>query len=65
MDREMADLISPRNGSTQHELTTRAAQHMIDLVDRAVHVRAAQPWSAVFLSITGGLHAWASIRFRI
>ncbi len=41
--REMADVISPRSGSTQHTLTIRAAQHMTDLVDRAVHVRVAQP----------------------
>ena len=41
--REMADVISPRTGSTQHTLTIRAAQHMTDLVDRAVHVRATQP----------------------
>ncbi|GGK51601.1 hypothetical protein [Salinarimonas ramus] len=38
--REMADVISPRAGSTQHTLTIRAAQHMTDLVERAVHVRA-------------------------
>ena len=37
--REMADVISPRSGSTQHTLTIRAAQHMTDLLDRAVHVR--------------------------
>jgi hypothetical protein len=41
--REMAAAISPRAGSTQHPLTIRAAQHMADLVDRAIHVRAAQP----------------------
>lgn len=41
--REMADVISPRSGTTQHTLTIRAAQHMTDLVDRAVHVRVAQP----------------------
>lgn len=43
MAREMADVISPRSGSTQHTLTIRAAQHMIDLVDRAVHVQTTQP----------------------
>lgn len=41
--RDMADAISPRAGFTQHTLTIRAAQHMSDLVDRAVHVRAPQP----------------------
>ena len=41
--RDMADVISPRSGSTPHPLTIRAAQHMTDLVDRAVHVRASQP----------------------
>ncbi len=41
--REMADAITPRTGSTQHPLTIRAAQHMTDLVDRARHIRAAQP----------------------
>ena len=41
--REMAEAISPRAGSTQHPLTIRAAQHMTDLVDRAVRVQAAQP----------------------
>lgn len=40
---EMADVISPRNGSTQHSLTIRAAQHMTDLVDRAVRVQMAKP----------------------
>lgn len=37
--REMAEFISPRPGSTQHPLTTQAANHMTDLVDRALHVR--------------------------
>lgn len=37
--REMADMISPRIGFTQHSLTIRAAQHMTDLVDRANHFR--------------------------
>lgn len=41
--RDMADTISPRPGFTAHPLTIRAAQHMNDLVDRAIHVRAAQP----------------------
>lgn len=37
--RELADLISPRQGSTPHPLTTQAAKHMNDLVQRAIHVR--------------------------
>jgi len=41
--REMADLISPRNGTTQHTLTIRAAQHMTDLVDRAVRIQIVKP----------------------
>ena len=41
--REMAEAITPRAGSTQHPLTIRAAQHMTDLVDRAVRVQAGQP----------------------
>lgn len=39
---EMADIISPRVGATPHVLTRRAAQHMIDLVDRAVHIKGMQ-----------------------
>jgi hypothetical protein len=41
--RDMACAISPRAGSTQHTLTIRAAQHMTDILHRAVHVRDAQP----------------------
>lgn len=41
--REMAGYISPRPGFTQHPLTTQAADHMTDLVDRAVHFRTVQP----------------------
>ena len=41
--RDMADAITPRATSTQHPLTIRAAQHMTDLVDRAIRVQAAQP----------------------
>jgi hypothetical protein len=41
--REMAGVISPRSGSTQHILTIRAADHMTDLVDRAVHVQMTKP----------------------
>ena len=37
--REMAAYISPGPGSTQHPLTVQAADHMTDLVDRAVHYR--------------------------
>lgn len=41
--REMADYISPRPGFTHHPLTVQAADHMTDLVDRAVHFRTVQP----------------------
>lgn len=41
--REMAEYISPRPGSTQHPLTTQAANHMTDLVDRAIHFRSLEP----------------------
>lgn len=41
--REMAPLISPRPGSTPHPLTTRAADHMLDLVGRASHFRHGEP----------------------
>lgn len=41
--REMADFISPRPGFTQHPLTIQAADHMTDLVDRAIHFRTEQP----------------------
>ena len=41
--REMAEYISPRPGFTQHPLTIRAADHMTDLVDRAVHFQTVQP----------------------
>jgi len=34
---DMADVISPREGYSQHPLTIRAAQHMTDLVRRATH----------------------------
>lgn len=40
--REMADYIAPRAGSAQHPLTIRAADHMTDLVDRAVHFQTVQ-----------------------
>ena len=35
--REMASYISPRPGFTHHPLTTHAAAHMNNLVDRARH----------------------------
>lgn len=38
---KMAQIISPRTGATQHELTIRAAQHMNDIVYRAIHIKAA------------------------
>lgn len=37
--REMAALIAPRSGFTQHPLTVHAADHIIDLVDRADRFR--------------------------
>ena len=35
--REMADYILPKLGATQHRLTTHAATHMIDLLERSNH----------------------------
>jgi hypothetical protein len=35
MAREMAGYISPRPGFTRHPLTTHAADHMTDLIERA------------------------------
>lgn len=40
--REMADYISPRPGFTHHPLTVQAADHMTDIVDRAMHFRTVQ-----------------------
>lgn len=37
--REMAAYISPRPGFTQHRLTTHAAAHMIDLIERSGQFR--------------------------
>jgi hypothetical protein len=37
--REMARYISPRSGFTPHPLTTHAAAHMLDLVERAYRFR--------------------------
>tara|TARA_R110000787_G_scaffold286414_1_gene404746 strand:+ start:21737 stop:21985 length:249 start_codon:yes stop_codon:yes gene_type:complete len=36
---EMAELISPRPGATQHPLTIHAATQMNQMVERAIHVR--------------------------
>ena len=41
--REMAAYISPRAGFTPHPMTTRAAGHMIDLVERAEQFRVCHP----------------------
>ncbi len=37
--REMAAYISPRPGFTPHPLTTHAAAHMLDLVERGARFR--------------------------
>lgn len=37
--RDMAAYIAPRPGFTQHPLTVQASDHMIDLVERAIHFR--------------------------
>ena len=41
--RDMADYISPRSGFTHHPLTIQAADHMTDLVIRAVHFQQLDP----------------------
>src|SRR6478672_4004210 len=41
--REMAAYISPRPGFTQHPLTIHAAAQMINIVERAGHVRGVRP----------------------
>ena len=41
--RDMADYISPRSGVTHHPLTIQAADHMTDLVSRAVHFQQLAP----------------------
>jgi hypothetical protein len=41
--REMAAYISPRPGFTCHPLTTKAATHMVNLVERAIHYRRVDP----------------------
>jgi hypothetical protein len=41
--REMAGYISPRPGSIHHQLTTHAAAHMVDLVERSLRFRDGKP----------------------
>jgi hypothetical protein len=41
--REMAAYISPRSGSTEHPLTIHAANHIVQLVERARHFRVMPP----------------------
>jgi len=41
--REMAAYISPRPGFTAHRLTTHAAAHMVDLVERSSRFRNETP----------------------
>jgi hypothetical protein len=41
---EMARYISPRPGVTHHPLTTHAAAHMVDLVERAFRFRNGATW---------------------
>lgn len=41
--REMASYIAPRPGFTHHPLTTHAAAHMVDLVERASRFRSGEP----------------------
>ena len=43
MARERATYITPRPGFTQHPLTIHAAAQMINLVERAGHVRGVRP----------------------
>jgi hypothetical protein len=40
--RDMAGLVAPRAGSTQHPLTSRAATHMTDLIARSTRFRNGQ-----------------------
>jgi len=42
--REMASYISPRPGFTRHKLTTHAAAHMNDLIERAFRFRSREPF---------------------
>lgn len=39
VERRMASYITPREGQKKHPLTVQAAQHMVDLVNRAIHFR--------------------------
>lgn len=41
--REMAGYISPRPGFIHHQLTTHAAAHMVDLVERSLRFRDGKP----------------------
>jgi len=41
--RDMAEYITPRPGFTDHPLTIQAADHITDLVSRAVHFQALPP----------------------
>jgi len=41
--REMSSYITPRPGFTQHPPTTRAASHMVDLIERATRFRSGEP----------------------
>lgn len=41
--REMAPYIAPRPGFTHHPLTTHAAAHMVDLIERAAKFRSGTP----------------------
>ena len=41
--RDMAAYISPRSSVTHHPLTIQAADHMTDLVSRAVHFQQSDP----------------------
>jgi hypothetical protein len=41
--REMAAYIFPRSGSTEHPLTVHAANHIVQLVERARHFRVVPP----------------------
>jgi hypothetical protein len=41
--RDMAEYIAPRPGVTKHPLTIRAADHMTDMVKRALHFRTVEP----------------------
>lgn len=41
--REMAGYISPRPGFIHHPLTTHAAAHMVDLVERSLRFRGGKP----------------------